>query len=321
MIRYLIRRLGWAAALVLVVTFAAYAIFTLIPADPAAQFAGRGATDADIERASRYLGLDEPVYVQYGRFLWRLVGHGSLGTSFATRQDVNDIVAAAAPVTLSVMAGGMLLMLAISVPIGLVSGLRPRSPFDRLSSLYVFVGASLPHVWIGLLLAYFVGFRLGWTPISGYCDVINPATECGGVREWASHLILPWLTIGGLGGALYARMIRSSVISISDEDYVRTARAKGAGETRIVLSHVLRNALLPIVTMLGIDIGFAFGGAAYTEAVFALPGLGKQSIDAVANLDFPVLQGILVFTTTAIIVANLIADLLYMWIDPRIAPE
>ena len=186
--------------------------------------------------------------------------------------------------------------------------------------IFILVGISAPVVWIGLLLQYFIGFRLGWTPNAGYCDVFSPpeGASCGGPADWAYHLILPWITFAILFAASYARMVRANVMDTLGEDYVRTARAKGAPENVVIRRHVLRNALLPVVTMLGLDIGVALGGAIFTEAIFDLPGLGRLALNSVLSLDLPTMQGVVVFATLAIIVFNVIVDVIYAMIDPRI---
>jgi peptide/nickel transport system permease protein len=184
--------------------------------------------------------------------------------------------------------------------------------------VFVLIGISATPVWIGLILSYVVGFKLGWTPITGYCDFFNPSTSCGGPVQWAWHMVLPWITFSVLFAALYVRIIRANVMEASTEDYVRTARAKGAPEWVVIRRHILRNALLPIVTLLGMDIGVALGGAVFTETVFSLPGMGQTALNAIANFDLPTVQGIVVFATISIIVINLAVDLLYVVIDPRI---
>jgi peptide/nickel transport system permease protein len=214
--------------------------------------------------------------------------------------------------------GGAVFWMLIALPVGILSALRPRSLLDRLAMVFVLIGISAHPVWIGLLLAYFLGFKAGVFPITGYCDFINPSGDCGGPVQWAYHLFLPWATFAFLFAALYVRMIRANVMEALGEDYVRTARAKGAPEWLVMRSHVLRNALLPVVTMLGMDIGIALGGAIFTESVFGLPGLGKTLIQSIEGFDLPVTQGVVVFATLAIIVFNLLVDLLYAWIDPRI---
>jgi peptide/nickel transport system permease protein len=316
--RYLIRRIVWAAVLLVAVTFVSFVIFFIVPANPARAMTGPKAPPDQVERVEKMLGLDDPVPVQYARFMRDLVVHQSLGRSFATRQQVNDIIKAAAPVTASLVFGGVVIWLAIAFPIGILSAMRPRTLLDRFAMVFVLIGVSAHPVWIGLLLSYVVGFKLGLTPLGGYCDMINPSTQCGGPVEWAHSLVLPWFTFALLYAALYTRMIRANVMETMNEDYVRTARAKGAPESRVMKTHILRNAMLPIVTILGMDIGILLGGALFTESVFGLPGLGKTAVTALDGFDLPTVQGIVVFSTIAIIALNLIVDLLYAWIDPRI---
>jgi peptide/nickel transport system permease protein len=318
MFRYLIRRLLWAGVLFFVITVVTFVIFFMIPVNPAKQACGQRATETCIKNTTKTLGLNRPVYIQYFRFVNKLVVHHDLGRSFVTRQSVNTTVLNAAPVTASLVFGGALLWMLVAMPIGILSALKSRSVLDRVSMVFVLVGISAHPVWIGLILAYVIGFKLGWTPITGYCDFFNPSTDCGGPVQWAHHMILPWITFAILFAALYVRMIRANVMEASNEDYVRTARAKGAPEWLVIRSHILRNALLPVVTMLGMDIGAALGGAIFTESVFSLPGLGQAALNSISSFDLPVTQGIIVFATVSIIVFNLIVDLLYAVIDPRI---
>jgi peptide/nickel transport system permease protein len=301
------------------VTIVAYILFFIIPADPARQFAGKGARPETIAKAKAYLGLDDPIYVQYYNFVKRLVVHQDLGHSWYNRESVNQIVADAAPVTASLVIGGAIFWMLIAVPIGVLSALRPRSLLDRGAMTFVLIGISAHPIWIGLIFAWLFGYKWGLTPITGYADVFNPPPgQPGGPVQWAYHLILPWMTFMILFAALYVRMIRANVIETLNEDYVRTARAKGAPESIVLRSHVLRNAMLPIVTMLGMDIGLALGGAIFTETVYSLPGLGRTSVQALANYDVPTVMGVIVFSTIIIIVFNLIVDVLYAVIDPRI---
>ena len=320
MAQFLIRRIFWAIFLFLVATIITYLIFWVIPADPAQLAAGRSATPADIARVRHFLHLDEPIWKQYGRFVWQLVRHGDLGRSFVNRESVRTIIGKDAPVTASLVFGGAVLWLALSIPVGILSALRPRSIMDRITMGLVLVGISAHPVWIGLIFAYVFGYKLHLTPIAGYCNFWPgaPGAQCEGPVQWAYHLILPWVTFAILFAALYVRMIRANVMEALGEDYVRTARAKGAPEWLVMRSHVLRNALLPVVTMLGMDIGLALGGAIFTESVYGLPGLGKTLIQAIEGFDLPVTQGVVVFATLCIITFNLLVDLLYAWIDPRI---
>jgi peptide/nickel transport system permease protein len=322
--RYLVRRVLWAALLFLVVTFVTFVIFFLAPVAPERLVCGGAqARPACMREAIQRLGLNHPVPYQYALFLKRLVVDRSLGTSFITRQDVNHIVGQAAPVTASLVFGGAILWLLIGLTVGILSALKPRSLLDRAGMVFVLVGVSAHPVWIGLIFSYFFGYKLRnfpiHTPIAGYAHIFNaPPGQPGGVVQWAYHLILPWITFAILFAALYARMIRANVMETVNEDFVRTARAKGAPEGRVLRSHVLRNALLPVVTMLGMDIGLALGGAIFTETVYNLPGLGNTAILAVSNYDLAVVQGVVIFATLSIIVFNLLVDILYAWVDPRI---
>jgi peptide/nickel transport system permease protein len=316
--RYLIRRLIWAAVLFVVITMVTFVIFFIIPVNPAKQACGQRATETCISLAKKNLGLDKPIYTQYLKFMDKLVIHQDLGRSYVTRQPVNETVLKAAPVTGSLVFGGAILWMLVAMPVGILSALRARSLLDRVSMVAVLIGISAHPVWIGLILSYIVGYKLGLTPITGYCDFFSPSTGCGGPVAWAHSMILPWMTFMILFAALYVRMIRANVLETLNEDYVRTARAKGAPEFQVMRSHVLRNAMLTVVTILGLDVGIALGGAIFTESVFGLPGLGQQAIQSITQFDLPVTQGIVVFGTTCIILANLFVDLLYAWIDPRI---
>ena len=318
MIRYLIRRLLWACALFVVITIVTFVIFFMIPVNPAKQACGQRATPTCIKNTTHTLGLDRPVSIQYLKFMDRLVLHLNLGRSFVTRQSVNKTVLNAAPVSASLVFGGAIVWMLIALPVGILSALRPRSTLDRTAMVFVLIGISAHPVWIGLIFLYFFAFKLGWFQIGGYCNFFHPVGGCGGPVQWAWHMVLPWATFAILFTALYVRMIRANVMEASNEDYVRTARAKGAPEWVVIRSHILRNALLPVVTMLGMDIGVALGGAVFTESIYNLPGLGRTAIQALNALDLPTVQGIVVFATLAIIVFNLFVDLLYAVIDPRI---
>jgi peptide/nickel transport system permease protein len=323
MLRYLIRRVLWAALLFVAVTVVTYVIFFIAPANPERLVCGgQNARASCMIQARKNLGLDRPVYYQYGIFLKRLVVDRSLGTSFINQQSVNTVIASAAPVTATLVFGAMILWLAIGLAVGVFSALRPRSLLDRGAMIFVLVGVSAHPIWIGLIFSYVFGFKLHWFPITGYADFFNPPEgDIGGPGPWFYHMILPWLTFGLLGAALYVRLIRANVMETMNEDYVRTARAKGATESQVMRSHILRNALLPIVTILGMDVGISLGGAVFTETVYSLPGLGHTAIDAVGTYDLPVVQGIVVFATTAIIGFNLMVDIVYAWVDPRIRLE
>jgi peptide/nickel transport system permease protein len=310
-IGYLIRRLVWAVALCLSLSLVTFIIFYVIPTNRV-QVRGGGFTD--IGRSTQVTG---PIAEQYAQFVWHLMT-GSLGDSFFSRRSVNDILLDAAPVTISLTIGGAAVWMLIAIPLGVFSALRPRSIVDRGATTLVLIGFSAHPLWLGLIFSYLFGFRLHALPESGYCDLINPVNECGGPVQWFTHMILPWLTFALFFAALYVRMIRANTLETMNEDYVRTARAKGAPEWLVLRSHILRNSMLPVVTMLGMDIGLALGGAVFTETVYSLPGLGKTAISGLNNYDTPTVMGVIVFATLAIIVFNLVVDMLYAWIDPRI---
>jgi peptide/nickel transport system permease protein len=317
--RFLVRRLLWAVFLVFAATLVTYSIFFLIPGDPATAVAGRGASPEAVQNVRRLLHLDEPAYQQYGRFVWNMVVHQSLGISYVNRADVRTLIWESLPVTASLILGGSILFLAISIPVGIISALRPRSLFDRLGMVFVLIGISLQPVWLGLSLSWLFGYKLGWTPIVGYCDAFSgPYADCGGAVEWAYHLLLPWLTFCVPFAALYARMIRSQLIDSMGEDYVRTARSKGMSEGRVVLRHAARNSMLPVITILGMDVGLAFAAALFVERTFNLPGIGRQLLIATNQFDLPMICGIVVFISLIVITLNLIVDIAYGFLDPRI---
>lgn len=318
MIRFVARRLFWAVWLFFVATVITYVIFFVIPGDPL-KITQMGLTPIVMHHIRSELHLDVPDYQQYWIFVWNIIRHQSLGYSYQDGASVRWILGQDARVTGSLVLGAALLWLLVAIPLGIWSALRPRSLFDRASMVFVLIGISAPPVWVGLILAYVFGFRLGWTPIADYCNFFPSAGgECAGPVHWAYHLLLPWLTYMVLFAALYVRMIRSSVIETATADFVRTALAKGAPQRRVVLHHVLRNSLLPVVTMLGMDIGVAFAGSVFVEEVFNLHGVGQELLFAARSGDVPVLVGIVVLISMAVVACNFVVDIAYAWLDPRV---
>jgi peptide/nickel transport system permease protein len=321
MIQFLIRRAFWAVFLFLAATMLTYVIFFVIPANPACIAAGKACSDPKVvANIKHFMGLDMPLWKQYALFVWRLVRHGYFGQSYVTGSPVREVLATHVPVTASLVLGGAVFWLLLSFPIGIISALKPRSLFDRAAVIFVLIGISAHPVWIALLLSY--GFGVKWQifPVSGYCPPVGSSQGyiCGGPVQWAYHMFLPWCTFMLLFAALYVRLIRATVTETMSEDYVRTARAKGAPEGRVLVQHVLRNSLLPVVTILGMDIGLALGGAVFTESVFNLPGLGAELISAARGFDLPIVVGITVFSVLCVIIFNFIVDVLYGVLDPRI---
>ena len=317
---FLIRRVFWAIFLFFVATLITYIIFFVIPTDPAQIACGTHCTAGLIAHIRKSLHLDLPIYQQYWLFIWNLLRHQSLGYSFQNGASVRWLIGQDAPVTASLVFGGAIFWLTISIPIGILSALKPRSILDRAAMIFVLVGISAPAVWIGLILIYVIGYKLGWTPLGNYCSIVPSSTAggCSGPAEWAYHLILPWMTFMFLFAALYVRLIRANVMETMSEDYVRTARAKGASASRVLFQHVLRNSMLPVVTILGMDIGLALGGAVFTETVFQMRGLGSQLVSSALADDLPVVVGIVVFACLAVILFNFFVDVAYAWLDPRI---
>jgi peptide/nickel transport system permease protein len=315
---YVVKRLAWAVVVFVAVTFSTYILFFVIPTNRPGNtnVQGRDIT-ASVTQAT---GIHGPVYHEYGVFLWRIVTVQSLGRSTTSREDVNTTLKRAAPITASLIFGGAVFWMLVSIPIGILSALRPRSLLDRLAMLFVLIGISVHPIWLGLILVYVFGHKLNLFPLGGYCDFFYAGASegCGGPRQWAYHLLLPWVTFGMLFAALYVRMIRASVLETLHNDYVTTARAKGASEWRVVRGHVLKNAFLPVITMLGMDIGVAFAGSVFVESVFGLPGIGRLAVRSLQRQDLPPIMGIIVLVTVAILIFNLVVDLLYAWIDPRV---
>jgi len=311
---YAVRRMLWVGVLFLAITAVTYILFFILPVQKQQRVRRTEFSATDVRHE---LNINGPVYVEYAKFLSRTV-HGDLGHSFVDRQKVTTIVKDAAPVTAWLVLGGAFFWLLIAIPVGILSALRPRSLLDRITMTGVLIGISAHPLWIGLMLSYFLGYRLHAVPLGGYCDLINPATTCGGPVQWAYHMMLPWLTFTILFAALYVRMIRANVLDVLDSDYVQTARAKGASPWRVLRSHVVRNALLPVVTMLGMDMGVAFGGAVFVESVYGLPGLGQIAVTSLRRQDLPTIMGIIVWSTLAILAFNLIVDLVYAALDPRV---
>ncbi len=316
MARFAIARLLTSVLLFFAVTLFVFVVFFVMP-QPRVRGPGRGENGEELSIRDS-IHLHGTMFQQYGQFVYGFVRHGYLGRSYFNRQTVMSILLTAAPVTLSLLLGGAVFWLLLAVPIGVMSALWPRSLLDRAGMVFVLIGVSAHPAWLGLVLSYVLGHKWGLFPFSGYCEFFSPTTVCGGPTQWTYHLILPWFTFALLYAAIYARMIRATMLETLNEEYVRTARAKGAGEFQVVRKHVLRNAMLPIVTMIGMDIGTALGGVIFIESVFGLPGLGGMLRGAIPSKDLPVILGVVMFTTTGILLLNLIVDLSYAIFDPRI---
>lgn len=303
MIRYLIGRVGQALLLLVGVSLIAFLLLYALPADPARQLAGRSATAETVETIRQQLGLDRPFHEQYLRYVSNLA-RGDLGRSYAQKTEVSEIVAARLPATLLLMLGAIICELVIGITIGIYAAVKHGSRADGAVMVLSFIGVSTPQFVAGIILLYVFAVQLDLFPVGGY-------------GTW-KHWILPSLTLGILGAGWYARMMRSSMIDVLTQDYIRTARAKGAPERRVIWVHALRNALLPIVAMLGIDVGLFMSGAVVVESVFGWPGIGQLAWQAIQQVDIPIIMGVTLVAAIAIIVGNLVADIVAPWVDPRI---
>jgi len=316
MLRFLVRRLLFGVLVLWLISVAVFVLFFVAPHDPARAIAGRQATAQTVQLVQHRLGLDQPILVQYGHFLVRLA-HGDLGYSYYNSEPVRSLIFARLPVTLSLTLGGAVLWLLLGVSIGITAARHPRSPLDRAATVFVLGGLSMPTFLVGLLLLYLLFFRLHLAgvdafPGGGYVPLTqSPA-------RWAQHLALPWLTLALVSAATYSRLTRGALLEVLGEDYVRTARAKGITERRVVYRHALRSALTPVVTQLGIDVGALLGGAIVTENVFGLTGLGQLAVQSVTTQDLPVVIGIVLLASVFVVAANILVDLGYAVLDPRV---
>jgi peptide/nickel transport system permease protein len=303
MITYLGRRLVQSVLILLGVSVITFALLYLLPADPVRQIAGRSATPETVENIRRELGLDLPFAVQYWRYLTHLVS-GDLGRSYIQRSEVTELIASRLPATLLLMLGAIFCEVTIGLTMGLLAAVRRGTALDQTLMLSSFVGVSAPQFVVGLLLLYVFSVWLGWLPMSGYGTL--------------SHLVLPSLTLGIAGAGWYSRMMRSSMIDVLHQDYIRTARAKGLARGAILFRHALPNAILPIIAMVGIDIGLFMSGIVVVESVFGWPGIGQLAWQAIQRVDIPIIMGVTLVSACAIVVGNLLADIVTPFVDPRI---
>jgi len=309
---YLVQRLLVTLPTVLGVVTLAFLLIHIAPGDPAELLLGdyTGVTPQVLADLRMRLGLDRPMPVQYLTYVASVL-RGDLGRSFRTNQPVLSEIVVQAPFTVVLAAAGVLLAILVGVPFGIVAAVRRNSPVDYLTTTVAMLWLSGPSFWFGILLIYFLAYKLGWFPVFG-------AGTWGDWRSLLSHLVLPAVAVGVRSAALIARMTRSSMLEILHQDYVRTARAKGLTGRTIVYRHALRNAAIPILTIVGLDIAYLLGGAVVMETVFARPGLGKLVVDAIYARDYPMVQGAILVFAFGILIVNLLVDLSYALVDPRI---
>jgi peptide/nickel transport system permease protein len=317
MARYIIRRFLWMIVLLFVVSAITFVIFYALPsADPAKLRAGRSATHATIEHIRTTLGLDKPIYVQYFRYMKQIVLHFDFGYSYQNDTDVRQQILERMPATISLTAGAVVVWLAVGLPVGILSAVRRRTLVDRIAMGGALLAISAPVYWLGLLALYLFSQDIGVFKLLPGSSTYRGITDDPG--KWFGSLVMPWLVLAATFAAFYARLLRGNLLEVMSEDYIRTARAKGLSERRVVLRHGVRAAITPIVTVLGLDIGILLGGAILTESVFNIPGIGRYAYDAIKHSDLPAIQGTVLFGAFFIIVANLVVDIAYAFVDPRV---
>ena len=315
MASFLIRRLLAVLPVLLVVSLLVFFMLRLAPGDPAAVIAGNNATSEDIANIRAHMGLDKPIAVQYVLWLGQVL-QGDLGYSYYLSKPVTALVAQRVEPTLSLALGTVLLAVCIAVPLGSLAAWRIGGWLDRGLSAFSVAGFSVPVFVIAYLLIYVFAMQLQWLPVQGYKPISGAQSQ--GTWAWMRQLILPWLTLSTVYVALIARITRASVSEALQEDFIRTARAKGLAESTVLVRHALANAAVPIVTVVGIGVALLIGGVVVTETVFAIPGLGSLTVDAVLNRDFPVIQGLVLLFSLSYVLINLLVDTSYVWLDPRI---
>jgi peptide/nickel transport system permease protein len=308
---YVVRRLFATIVVMAVVAFVVFLLLYLTPGDPAAILAGDAATSEDIRKIREKLGLDDPFLERFGQWLWRLL-HGDLGISIFTNLPVTHLIAQRIEPTLSLTLCTLVVSVLLAVPLGVIAAARAGSWMDRAVMAFSVAGFSVPVFVIAYVLIMVFSIELEWLPVQGY----RPISE--GLWEWARHLILPSIALGTVYIALIARMTRASMLDVLAQDYVRTAQAKGLAPTAVLLRHALKNAAVPIATVVGIGVALLIGGAIVTETVFALPGIGRLTVDAILRRDYPIIQGVVLIFSGAYVLINLAVDLSYMLFDPRI---
>ena len=323
--RYILQRLLATIPVLLGVSVVIFLLLRLIPGDPVVIMIGaENATPEEVTRLRHVLGLDRGLPVQYVKFLGRLVT-GDLGTSLSSDEPVRQLIRERLPATIELALAAVVVALVIAIPIGVVSAVRKYSLVDTAGTVAAMLGISMPNFWLGVMLIFLFALRLGWLPASGRGEPVmgglwtlltsgNP----GALVTAVVHLVLPAVTLGAALAAVVTRLTRSSMLEVIGQDYIRTARAKGLRGSRVVLHHALRNALIPVVTVIGLDLGALLGGAVITETIFAWPGIGRLAIRSIIQRDFPVVQGVVLMIAVVRICANLAVDVIYAIIDPRI---
>jgi peptide/nickel transport system permease protein len=317
MVRYIIRRLLWSCLMLVIVSFVTFLIFYVLPpGDPAVLRAGHFPNPQLLIHIRHVLGLDKPFWVQYWDYIRALVLHFDLGYSYQYFQPVRTLIFNALPATISLTAGAVVIWMSLALTVGAVSAVRRRSLLDRLTIVGSLLAISVPSFWLGLMALLLFSKDIGQIHIFDGANTYVGLTADPG--RWFGSLILPWLVLAASLAAFYARLLRSQLIEVMSQDYILTARAKGLHERQVIWGHGVRAAITPLVTALGIDIGFLLGGAVVVETVFNIPGVGRLAYDGIHHADLPIIQGTVQLGAFAIVIANLIVDVAYAALDPRV---
>jgi peptide/nickel transport system permease protein len=311
MFAYIIRRILATIPVMAVVAIFVFALLYLSPGDPAAIIAGDTATVDDIARIRAHLGLDRPVYIQFGTWIWHLL-HGDLGISIFTNLPVAKLIEQRLEPTVALSVATLIVSIVVAIPMGVLAAWRAGSWIDRVVMVFAVMSFSVPVFVLAYLLIYVFAIRLDMLPVQGYVSISQ------GLWPFLSHLILPSIALGMIFAALIARITRASMLDVLAQDYIRTAQAKGLSSGQVLIGHALKNAAVPIVTIIGIGVALLIGGVVVTETVFAIPGLGRLTVDAILRRDYPIIQGIILIFSGAYVLVNLLVDLSYTLLDPRI---
>jgi len=303
MLSFLLSRLLSTFTVVLGVVTLVFLLIHLVPGDPVQAMLGETATPTDLESLRNALGLDQPLLTQWWLYITNLL-QGDLGISLYSKEPILDILLERFPATLELAIAGLLVAVLLALPLGSIAALRKDTIYDNSAMVFSLLGVSIPNFWLGPMLILLFSLMLGWLPVSG--------------REGALSLILPAITLGTALAAILARMVRSTLLEVLNEDYIRTARAKGLSESAVVIYHALRNASLPIITVLGLQLGTLLGGAVITEIIFAWPGIGQLTIESIERRDYPLVQACILLISLSYVLVNTLTDLLYAWLDPRV---
>jgi peptide/nickel transport system permease protein len=311
MLAYIVRRILATIPVMAVVALFVFSLLYIAPGDPAAVIAGDQATADDVEKIRQSLGLDQPFVVRFGAWFLQIIQF-DLGTSIFTGMSVTQMIGQRMEPTMSLMALTLLLAVSVAVPMGVLAAWKAGTLVDRVIMAFAVFGFSVPVFVVGYILAYVFALELDWLPVQGYSSMAE------GFAPWISSLILPAIALGCVYVALIARITRATMLEVLQQDYIRTARAKGVGQRGVLFLHALKNAAVPIVTVVGVGVALLIGGAVVTESVFAIPGLGRLTVDAILRRDYPVIQGLVLFFSFVYVLVNLAVDLVYTLVDPRI---